>query len=262
MSENNTFQFGDSIILFDRRERQYMFVLEKDGSFESHIGNLDHEDFCGLEEGTWFRTKTGHWMVAFRPTKYEYMLNMKRIATVVYPKDIGAILTYGNLFPGARVLEAGSGSGALTIALSDAVGPTGHVYSYDVRQDMSDMAQTNLQGAARHPANVQFFTEDIVQNIYQSELDCVILDMPEPWHTIQKVYESLKLGGIVLSFLPTIMQVSDLVQSLKDTGEFTLINTIELMERPWDVGGRSVRPAHRMVGHTGFITTARKCQSR
>ena len=262
MSDSNAFEFGDYVILLDRRERQYMFILEKGGSFESHIGNLDHKDLCGLKEGTWIRTKTGHWMVAFRPTKAEYMLNMKRIATVVYPKDIGAGLTYGNLYPGAEVLEAGSGSGALTIALSDAVGSAGHVYSYDVREDMSNMAKTNLTGIAKHPDNVQFFTEDIANNIYQSELDCAILDMPEPWHTIQKVYESLKPGGIILSFLPTIMQVSDLTQTLRTIGEFTLINTVELMERPWEVGGRSVRPSHRMVGHTGFITTARKCQSR
>jgi tRNA (adenine57-N1/adenine58-N1)-methyltransferase len=262
MSDSNAFQFGDYVILFDRRERQYMFVLEKDGSFESHIGNIDHGELCGQKEGTWFRTKTGHWMAAFRPTKAEYMLNMKRIATVVYPKDIGAVLTYGNLFPGAEILEAGSGSGALTIALSDAVGPEGHVYSYDIRQDMSDMAKTNLNGIAKNPSNVQFFTEDIAQNIYQSELDSAILDMPEPWHTIQKVYECLKPGGLILTFLPTIMQVANLAQTLKTVGEFTLINTVELMERPWEVGGRSVRPSHRMVGHTGFITTARKCQSR
>ena len=178
MSDSNAFKFGDYVILLDRRERQYMFILEKGGSFESHIGNLDHEDLCGLKEGTWIRTKTGHWMVAFRPTKAEYMLNMKRIATVVYPKDIGAVLTYGNLYPGAEVLEAGSGSGALTIALSDAVGSAGHVYSYDVRQDMSNMAKSNLNGIAKHPDNVQFFTEDIANNIYQSELDCAILDMP------------------------------------------------------------------------------------
>ena len=262
LEDRSVLQIGDPVILSDRRERQYMFVLEPSGRFESHIGNIDHEELVGKTEGSWVYTKTGHWLIAFKPTRAEYTVNMKRIATVIYPKDIGTIINYSNLFPGARVVEAGSGSGALTIALSNAVGPSGHIYSYDLRKDMSELAKENLSRISETPDNVTFKVGDTSVQIDESDVDSVIFDMPEPWHTIQKVYESLKPGGIILSFLPTIMQVSDLTQTLRTIGEFTLINTVELMERPWEVGGRSVRPSHRMVGHTGFITTARKCQSR
>ena len=135
------FEYGETITLWDRRERQYMFTLAIGKRFESHIGNVAHEDIVGQSEGSWITTNKGHFLLAFRPTKAEYTVNMKRIATVVYPKDIGIILSYANVYPGAKVLEAGSGSGALTIALSDAVGSTGSVISYDVREDMSKLAQ-------------------------------------------------------------------------------------------------------------------------
>lgn len=250
------------MILSDRRERQYMFVLEPSGRFESHIGNIDHEELVGKTEGSWVYTKTGHWLIAFKPTRAEYTVNMKRIATVIYPKDIGTIINYSNLFPGARVVEAGSGSGALTIALSNAVGPSGHIYSYDLRKDMSELAKENLSRISETPDNVTFKVGDTSVQIDESDVDSVIFDMPEPWHCVSNAHQCLRLGGIVLSFLPTVMQVSDFVNSLKDTGKFALINTRELIERPWDVGARSVRPSHRMVAHTGFITTARKCVPR
>ncbi len=253
---------GDTVILSDRRERQYMFVIEPDGQFESHIGNLSHKDLIGIAEGTWVQTRTGHWLVAFRPTRAEYTLKMKRIATVIYPKDIGAIIAYANLFPGARVVEAGSGSGALTIALSNAVGNKGHIYSYDLRSDMSDLAKVNLSKISGSTNNVSFKIGNIDDGISEKEIDSVVLDVPEPWHSVSHVYQSLKSGGMFVSFLPTIMQVSDLVQALKEEGKFALIHTKEILERPWEIGGRTIRPSHRMVGHTGFVTMGRKCQPR
>ena len=239
-----------------------MFVIESDHQFESHIGNLSHEDLIGIVEGSWVQTKTGHWLVAFRPTRAEYTLKMKRIATVIYPKDIGAIVACANLFPGARVVEAGSGSGALTIALSNAVGNNGHIYSYDLRSDMSDLAKENLSRISGPTNNVSFKIGDIDDGISEKEIDSVVLDVPEPWHSVSHVYQSLKPGGMFVSFLPTIMQVGDLVQELKREGKFALIHTKEILERPWEVGGRSIRPSHRMVGHTGFVTMGRKCQPR
>ena len=253
---------GDTVILNDRRDRQYMFTVEENGVFESHVGNLKHSSIIGSKEGTWFRTSKESWVIIFRPTKYDLSLNMSRIATIVYPKDVGAIITYSNIRPGSRVLEAGSGSGSLTIALSDAVGEYGHIYSYDVRNDMSQMASTNVTKYAHAPSNVTFKLGDISENITECEIDSVILDLPEPWSALHNIQSSLRDGGILLAFVPTIMQVSDLVESLRKLAEFTTIKTIEIIERPWDVGGRSVRPSHRMIGHTGFITTARKCLSR
>ena len=235
-----------------------MFTLDIGKRFESHIGNVAHEDIVGQSEGSWITTNKGHFLLAFRPTKAEYTVNMKRIATVVYPKDIGIILSYANVYPGAKVLEAGSGSGALTIALSDAVGSTGSVISYDVREDMSKLAQSNLKTVAEFPQNVTFKVGNLQEEALESDFDSAVLDMPEPWHCIENVSNSLKLGGVLLTFLPTIMQVSDLVESLRKSGKYALIATREIMERPWQIEGRSVRPMHRMVGHTGFITTARR----
>ena len=235
-----------------------MFTLDIGKRFESHIGNVAHEDIVGQSEGSWITTNKGHFLLAFRPTKAEYTVNMKRIATVVYPKDIGIILSYANVYPGAKVLEAGSGSGALTIALSDAVGSTGSVISYDVREDMSKLAQSNLETVAEFPQNVSFKVGNLQEEDLESDFDSAVLDMPEPWHCIENVSNSLKLGGVLLTFLPTIMQVSDLVESLRKSDEYALIATREIMERPWQIEGRSVRPMHRMVGHTGFITTARR----
>ena len=252
------FEYGETVTLWDRRERQYMFTLDIGKRFESHIGNVAHEDIVGQSEGSWITTNKGHFLLAFRPTKAEYTVNMKRIATVVYPKDIGIILSYANVYPGAKVLEAGSGSGALTIALSDAVGSTGSVISYDVREDMSKLAQSNLETVAEFPQNVSFKVGNLQEEDLESDFDSAVLDMPEPWHCIENVSNSLKLGGVLLTFLPTIMQVSDLVESLRKSGKYALIATREIMERPWQIEGRSVRPMHRMVGHTGFITTARR----
>ena len=235
-----------------------MFTLDIGKRFESHIGNVAHEDIVGQSEGSWITTNKGHFLLAFRPTKAEYTVNMKRIATVVYPKDIGIILSYANVYPGAKVLEAGSGSGALTIALSDAVGSTGSVISYDLREDMSKLAQSNLETVAEFPQNVSFKVGNLQEEDLESDFDSAVLDMPEPWHCIENVSNSLKLGGVLLTFLPTIMQVSDLVESLRKSGKYALIATREIMERPWQIEGRSVRPMHRMVGHTGFITTARR----
>ncbi|MEC9366982.1 MAG: SAM-dependent methyltransferase, partial [Chloroflexota bacterium] len=135
-----TFEEGDQAVLYDRRSREYLIHLEKSDTFESHLGNLDHFEIIGKPEGSWIPTSTGHLLLAFKPTRFQYTLNMPRVATIVYPKDIGAIITYCNVSNGDIVIEAGSGSGSLTVNLSEIVGEEGHVYSYDIRSDMSDTA--------------------------------------------------------------------------------------------------------------------------
>jgi tRNA (adenine57-N1/adenine58-N1)-methyltransferase len=262
MKSKHTFSVDDIVILFDKKQREYMFSLKYDGVFESHLGNMHHSELIGQSEGTWVCTKTGHWLLAFKPTKSDFTLNMKRIATIIYPKDLAHILLKSNISLGSRVVEAGSGSGALSIALSEAVGLDGKIYSYDIRKDMSDIASKNLETYSSGNNNVEFKIGDVADRIYETEIDSIILDLPEPWHVIDNACESLAYGGTIVTFLPTIMQVSDFVNKLKTNLEFAYINTTELIERPWEVGGRSVRPSHRMVGHTGFITSARKCRAR
>ena len=190
------------MILNDRRDRQYMFTVEEEGVFESHVGNLKHSDITGSKEGTWFRTSKESWVIVFRPTKYDLSLNMPRIATIVYPKDMGAIITYSNIRPGNKVVEAGSGSGSLTIALSDAVGESGNIYSYDIREDMSHLATTNVHKYACSPFNVTFKLGNITENIDESEVDCVALDIPEPWSALDNIRPALRYwaGGPIVFF--------------------------------------------------------------
>jgi tRNA (adenine57-N1/adenine58-N1)-methyltransferase len=178
---------------------------------------------------------------------------------VIYPKDIGAILLLGDIFPGARVVEAGFGSGALTLALLRAVGPQGSVTSYELRSDQAKKALTNIGPLLPKDHRLTVKEGDIYQGIEEAMVDRIVLDVPEPWQVVAQASEALAPGGIFLSFLPTVLQVHRLVESLNGNPCFQLVSTVEVVLRPWHVTERSVRPAHRMVAHTGFITTARKC---
>ncbi len=257
-----TFEEGDLAVLYDRRSREHLVHLEKSATFESHLGNLKHCKIIGTPQGSWIATSTGHLFLVFKPTRFQYTLNMPRIATIVYPKDLGAITTYSNISAGDTVIEAGSGSGSLTIHLSEAVGEKGHVYSYDIRSDMSAVAESNLKRFNPNHRNVTFKVGDVSETLIEQNVDTVILDLPEPWDCVDSTAKALKYGGTFLSFLPNVSQVSDLVEEIKKHPEFSLINTIEIIERSWDVSGRTMRPSHKMIGHTGFITTARKCTPR
>jgi len=253
------FQEGDHALVFDRKGRRYMFKLEGGKSFHTHLGNFGHDDLIGQPEGTRVQTNRAHAILAFKPTMADFTRLMPRIATVVYPKDLGAIITLCDIFPGARVVEAGSGSGAVTIALLRAVGPEGKVFSYDLRLDMIERTKTNVAAAIPEHPQLEIKQGDIGENIEESDVDRIVLDLPEPWHVLTTTHDALVPGGILLSFLPTILQVHDLVMAMKSAGTFDVIETVEILARPWSVGGRSVRPEQRMVGHTGFIVTARKC---
>lgn len=249
-------------MMVDRRGRRYLVRLRSSATFETHIGSVPHSELIGSEEGTWFTTSRGHNLLAMKPTMAEFSREMPRIATVIYPKDSGAILVYGDIFPGARVLEAGSGSGALTIALLRAVGENGRVFSYDARQDMLDRTLANVGAMVPSHANLSLKLGDVYQGFEEDGLDRIILDLPEPWQVVPHASEKLVPGGLLLSFLPTVPQIDQLTQHLRAQRTFQMIETIEILMRPWSVSGRSVRPSHRMIGHTGFITTARKCSPR
>jgi tRNA (adenine57-N1/adenine58-N1)-methyltransferase len=256
----HVFQEGEHALVFDRKGRRYMLKLEAGKSFHTHLGNFGHDDLIGQPEGTRVETSRGHSILAFKPTMSDFTRLMPRIATIVYPKDLGAIITLGDIFPGARVVEAGSGSGAVTIALLRAVGTEGRVFSYDMRADMIERTSTNVAAAMPEHPQLEIKLGDISESIAETDIDRVVLDLPEPWHVVPTAHDALVPGGVLLSFLPTILQVHDLVMALKAARTFDVIETVEILSRPWSVGGRSVRPAQRMVGHTGFIVTARKCE--
>lgn len=261
-SKRYVFREGEHALVLDRKGRRYLVELERSATFHTHIGNISHDELIGETEGVRVMSSRGHALLAVKPTMADFTRAMPRIATVVYPKDLGAILVYGDIFPGARVLEAGAGSGAVTIALLRAVGEGGSVVSYDLREDMIERARNNVAAMMPNAVNLVLKQGDVYEGIEESELDRVVLDLPEPWRAVPHAATALNPGGVFLSFLPTVLQVRDLTLALEEDGSFDVIETAEIMMRTWSVGRRSVRPDHRMVGHTGFITTARRCSPR
>jgi tRNA (adenine57-N1/adenine58-N1)-methyltransferase len=196
-------------------------------------------------------------LVAFRPRFADFALKMPRSAQVIYPKDLGPILMYADINPGARVLEAGTGSGALTIALLRAVGDQGAVTSYDLRDEHQAHAVQNIEAFfGKVPTTLTLRTGDVREVPAGESYDRCLLDLPEPWGPLPALHEVLEPGGIVCAYLPTVMQLQQLVVALPAHG-YLHVETFEVMHRGWHVTERSVRPDHRMVGHTGFLTIAR-----
>ena len=256
---SGAFVAGDRVLLIDQRDRTYLVRLESGGTYHTHSGTLAHDSLIGATEGTRFETSRGMVLVSFRPRFADFVLKMPRGAQVVYPKDIGPIVTYADVFPGARVIEAGTGSGALTIALYRAVGDTGTVVSYELRDEHRDKAIENVEaffGAVPGVVDLRLGALSEVAGTGE-RYDRAILDMPEPWGPLSALYEVLEPGGVVCAYLPTTGQVQQLVLALPGNG-FQHIETFETLKRGWHVTDRSVRPDHRMVGHTGFISIARR----
>ena len=254
-------QDSDRIHLVDRKERHYALTLKKGKVFQYSGETIEHDALIGIEDGVRVTFSRGTQMTVLLPTLAEYVLKMPRGAQVIYPKDLAIILIWADIFPGARVVEAGAGSGALTMTLLRAVGEKGRVFSYEIREDFARCAQTNVNQFLGEMDTWELCQQDITEGISQGGVDRLILDLPEPWHVVSPALEALRSGGIFLSYLPTVPQVDRLVTQLRASQEFGLIRTQETLLRSWNVDGRSVRPDHRMVAHTGFITTARRIQS-
>lgn len=255
---------GDRIVLHDRSGRRYQTVLEPGATLSLHSGAVKHDDLIGKPEGSVVATHQGSKLVALRPTFAELVLDRKRRAQPIYPKDLGAILVGADIHPGARVLEAGAGTGALTVALLRAVGAAGRVVAYEVREEFLELAR---QAVAEHlgevPASLDLRLGDVYEQTVQdglgeAEFDRVCLDLPEPWRALPQVAPALRPGGVLFALSPNISQVQRLADAMRDLGGFGLIETTELLERGWTVRGRSLRPAHRMVAHTAFLTFARR----
>jgi tRNA (adenine57-N1/adenine58-N1)-methyltransferase catalytic subunit len=253
------FEAGDRVLVIDQRDRTYLFRLEANGTFHTHSGTLAHGDVIGSDEGSRFETSKGMVLVAYRPRFADYVLKMPRGAQVVYPKDLGPIVTYADVAPGGRVVEAGTGSGALTIALCRAVGSEGRIVSYEVRDEHRETAAANIEGFfGKMPDQLDLRRGDIAEVAGSGErFDRAVLDMAEPWMPLEALGEVMEPGGVVCAYLPTTVQVQQLVLALPGSG-FHHIETFETLKRGWHVAERSVRPDHRMVGHTGFLTIARR----
>ena len=261
MMPERPLEAGEKVLLIDSRDRRYLTTLATGKQWHSHSGILEHDDLIGALEGSTFITSGGAKVLAFRPTLEDFVLKMKRGAQVVYPKDLGLIMVYADIGPGARVLEAGTGSASMTLALSRAVGPDGFVLSYELREDHHAQAVENISawysGSEGKPENLELRVGDIFEGVPERGFDRMILDLPEPWRALPATAESLRAGGIMCCYLPTIPQVERSVAAMR-AGGFGLVRTFEGLVRTWNVDGQSVRPDHRMVAHTGFIITGRK----
>lgn len=251
---------GDIIHLVSRKGRRYQFLLKKGGRLHQSGEFIPHDEIIGKRDGTLITLSGGSKFIILKPTLAEYILKMPRGAQVIYAKDIGVILTYADIYPGARILEAGIGSGALTIALLRGVGERGSVTSYEIREDFAEKAIENIRRYLGETGNHILRNKDIYDGIDDGPFDRIVLDLPEPWRVVPHAVDNITGGGIFLCFLPTIIQTVTVVESLRESGCFTFINTIETLIRHWNIDGRSVRPEHRMVAHTGFITIARRVE--
>jgi tRNA (adenine57-N1/adenine58-N1)-methyltransferase catalytic subunit len=251
---------GDLVLLVDRRGRRYLVTVEPGGEFHSHHGILRHDEIIGTEESAQVQTSMGRWMRVLKPTLAEFVLKMPRGAQVIYPKDVGPILVETDIFPGASVLEAGTGSGALTLALLRAVGPKGTVHTFDVREDFQSKALRNVEryiGSDPNYGALEARLADIYEDELGVDVDRAVLDVTEPWRALPNITKSLRPGGILCCYVPSVPQMSNLVTEL-DKGGWTMVRSFETLQRSWKVEGLAVRPDHRMVAHTGFLIVARR----
>jgi tRNA (adenine57-N1/adenine58-N1)-methyltransferase catalytic subunit len=252
-------QDGEQVLLIDQRGKRHLLFLRKSETFHSDRGWISHDAVIGQPEGSWVRSSMGLRYLAFRPTLAEFVLEMPRGAQVIYPKDLAMILFWADVYPGCRVLEAGMGSGALTLALLRAVGPEGHVVTYEQRDEFARRALANIHMRMGEVTNLTVRLGPVEDGLGDEEaVDRVLLDLPEPWKLTGSVGRVLRPGGIFLSYVPTIIQSHQTSEALREDRHWALVETFETLVRPWNIDGLSVRPFHRMVAHTGFLTVARR----
>jgi len=246
---------GEKVLLLDSKRRRYLVQLAEGAEFHSHAGFVPHVDLIGQPEGITVKSTHGARYTAVRPTLADYILKMPRGAQVIYPKDLGPILLLADVFPGARILESGVGSGACSSALLRA---GADVVGYEVRDDFAARARANVEGFLGPEVLDRYRIEvrDTYEGIDERDLDRIVLDLPEPWRVVPHAADALHAGGILVAYTPTIGQAAELRRALTDA-PFGFAETIEVLHRSWHIEGQSVRPDHRMVAHTGFLTSAR-----
>ena len=245
-------------MLIDQKDRRYLISLRPGASFHTHAGILQHDDVIGKEEGDSVDGSTGRPFLILRPTLSDVVLKMPRGAQVIYPKDLGAILMAADIGPGMKVLEAGVGSGALSMTILRA---GALITGYEIREDFAQRAKENVTAMLGEDVHYDIHIRDVTLGIDGDDFDRVLLDMPEPWSVVPHAEKALRPGGIFLAYLPTINQTQQLRQTL-ERHSFGLAETVEVLRRTWHIDGRSVRPDHRMVAHTGFLTSARRLVRR
>ncbi|HKX75336.1 MAG TPA: tRNA (adenine-N1)-methyltransferase [Acidimicrobiia bacterium] len=256
-------QEGETVLLIDGKGRRYLIKLTGNGQFHYHLGVVEHQVIMSAGVGATVSSSGGGSLLVVRPRLADYVLKMPRGAQLVYPKDMGPIAVYADIGPGMTVLEAGTGSGALTLALLRWVGPTGRVISVERRQDHALVAErTVVRWLGEIPANLELRQGTVEEVIPELAPERIVLDLPEPWHAVTLAATHQEPGGIVCAYLPTVPQVQTTVDAMEERGAFAEIEVSETLHRTWSVSGRSVRPDHRMVAHTGFLVVGRRIHPR
>jgi tRNA (adenine57-N1/adenine58-N1)-methyltransferase len=252
------FREGDRVQLTDPKNRMHTIVLEHGKEFHTHRGALAHDALIGLPDGSVVVSAGGTAYLALRPLLADYVLSMPRGAQVIYPKDAAQIVAMADIFPGAKVMEAGVGSGALTCSLLRAVGSSGELHSYELRDDFAAIARKNVEAffGGPHPA-WHLHSGDVAQ-AEGTGFDRIVLDMLTPWEALDTVERALIPGGVFIGYVATTPQLSELVEALRERGGWTEPRAWESLVRDWHAEGLAVRPDHRMIAHTAFLVSARK----
>lgn len=259
MPQGGPFSVGEAVLMYDGKGRQYLVELQQGQQFHYHRGDVPHDDIIGEREGVTISSTKGSELVVVRPRLADYVLRMDRGPAVLYPKDAAAFLVWGDVGPGNTIVEAGTGSGALTMVLARAVGAQGRLVSVELRQDHANLARKRIETFfGMIPPQLELRVGDVVDVIGDVAPDRIVLDLPEPWRAVEPAAAAMPGGGVFSCYLPTVPQVETVRRAISATGAFIEVSTFETMIRDWVIDGRSVRPSHRMIGHTGFITVARR----
>ena len=259
----NLFKVGDKVQLTGPKGRLNTITLVKGGAFGTHRGDLKHDNIIGKPDGSIVANQNGIEFLALKPLLNDFVLSMPRGAAIVYPKDAAQILVEGDIFPGATVVEAGVGSGALSLYLLRAIGPDGFLHSFERRSEFAEIAAGNVKSqSGSSPKNWKIHLGDLQQELPKKlkpqTVDRVVLDMLAPWECIDTCAEVLVPGGLIVIYVATVTQLSRVAEDLRSTRSFTEPNAFESLVRPWHLQGLAVRPEHRMIAHTGFLLTARR----
>ena len=258
VSYTRAFRPGDRVQLTDPKGRMHTLVLEPGKVFHTHRGGLPHDDVIGQPDGSVVTSSGGTAYLALRPLLADYVLSMPRGAQVIYPKDAAQIVAMGDVFPGAKVLEAGAGSGALTCSLLRAVGESGEVWSYELRPDFAEVARRNVTAFFGGEPPAWRLTVGDVADCPETGFDRIILDMLTPWEVLDTVKRALVPGGVLIGYVATTPQLSELVEAVRARGGFTEPRAWETLVRDWHAEGLAVRPDHRMIAHTAFLVSTRR----
>ncbi len=251
----SAFAIGDTVLLIDKKKRRYLVELAEGGEFHSHAGFVPHDEIIGSPDACEVKSTRGSNFLAVRPTLSDFILKMPRGAQVIYPKDLGPILLLADIFPGAKVFESGLGSGALSMTMLRAGAV---ITGYELREDFATKAQANVKEMLGAEALERYDVSlrDCYEGIDGTDFDRVVLDLPEPWTVVPHAAKALRSGGIIVTYTPSITQAVQVREALERNG-FILAETVEILQRSWHIEGQAVRPDHRMVAHTAFLTHAR-----